>query len=61
MQVKIYRNFKETASLKPGFNVEEIYGGALLGVRGTDFICFYDWLTAKVGRPSKPVRVLICR
>lgn len=33
--------------------VEEIYGGALLGVRSTDFVCFYDWTTAKV-RPAQP-------
>ncbi len=57
--VKIFRNFKETASLKLGFAVEEIYGGALLGVRGADFICFYDWLSAKA-RLGLSLRQIMC-
>lgn len=41
--VKVFKNFKEVASLRPGYLVQAIYGGALLGVAGTDFIAFYDW------------------
>eukprot|EP00439_Symbiodinium_sp_Y106_P043822 s176_g5.t1 len=36
-------DFKESFSFKPPFTVEETYGGRLLGIRGGDFICFYDW------------------
>jgi coatomer subunit beta' len=47
-QVKIFRNFKEVAQVRPGFSIEAIYGGALLGIAGADFIAFYDWTTATV-------------
>lgn len=46
--VRIFKNFKETAQVKPGFNVEEIYGGTLLGIRSADFICFHDWGSGQV-------------
>ena len=46
--VKIFKNFKEANTLRPGFSAEGIYGGALLAVRTNDFICFYDWTTLKV-------------
>ncbi|GAB4823453.1 hypothetical protein N2152v2_010499 [Parachlorella kessleri] len=48
--IKIHRNFKEATTIKPGFSVEGIHGGQLLGVRSNDFICFYDWNTGKVVR-----------
>lgn len=35
--------FKERKSMRPTYAAEAIYGGALLGVCGKDFICFYDW------------------
>eukprot|EP00884_Botryococcus_braunii_P001163 jgi/Botrbrau1/11047/Bobra.92_2s0018.1 len=55
--VKVFKNFKETAALRPGFAAEGIYGGALLGIRSSDFICFYDWTTTKVvRRVDVPVR-----
>jgi Coatomer WD associated region len=41
--VKIYKNFKETSVIKPGFSAEGIYGGALLGIKGSDFVAFHDW------------------
>jgi coatomer subunit beta' len=47
-QVKIFKNFKEVAQVRPGFSIEAIYGGALLGIAGADFIAFYDWTTATV-------------
>jgi len=46
--VKIFKNFKEVHTLRPGFSAEGIYGGALLAVRSNDFICFYDWNTYQV-------------
>lgn len=42
-KITIFQDFKENFSFKPPFVVEEIFGGQLLGVRGGDFICFYDW------------------
>lgn len=29
--------------MTPNYVVEGVFGGRLLGVRGSDFICFYDW------------------
>ncbi len=49
--VKIFKNFKEVHTLRPGFSAEGIYGGALLAVRSNDFICFYDWNTYQVPFP----------
>ncbi len=48
---RLYKNFKEFEQIKPGFAIEEIHGGALLGVRSQDFVCFYDWNTAQVSSP----------
>ena len=45
---RLYKAFKEFEQIKPGFAIEEIHGGALLGVRSQDFVCFYDWNTAQV-------------
>jgi hypothetical protein len=44
----VHRNFKEALTIKTPFAAEAIYGGQLLGVRGQDFVCFYDWATGKV-------------
>lgn len=50
--VKLYKNFKEVASIKTGYAAEALSGGTLLGVRGSDFVCFYDWVSGKVGLTS---------
>lgn len=42
-KITVFQDFKESFSFKPPFTVEETYGGRLLGIRGGDFICFYDW------------------
>lgn len=42
-KVKVYRNFKETASFRPIIPAEGLFGGALLCVRSADTVCFYDW------------------
>lgn len=42
--IRVYNKmFKERKSMRPTYAAEAIYGGALLGVCGKDFICFYDW------------------
>lgn len=42
-KITIFQDFKESFSFKPPFTVDEMFGGRLVGVRGSDFICFYDW------------------
>lgn len=51
-RVKIFKNFKERAGLLPKLNyaAEGIFGGALLGVRSSGFLNFYDWETGSVVR-----------
>lgn len=46
--MKVFKNFKEVSQVRPGFSIEAIYGGALLGIAGADFIAFYDWTTGTV-------------
>eukprot|EP00929_Paragymnodinium_shiwhaense_P048410 TRINITY_DN2447_c0_g1_i1.p1 TRINITY_DN2447_c0_g1~~TRINITY_DN2447_c0_g1_i1.p1 ORF type:complete len:916 (-),score=266.62 TRINITY_DN2447_c0_g1_i1:115-2862(-) len=42
-KISIYKDFKESFSFKPPFSVDQMFGGHLLSVRGSDFVCFYDW------------------
>ncbi|WIA18293.1 hypothetical protein OEZ85_009758 [Tetradesmus obliquus] len=49
-RIKIHKNFAEKAALKVEYAVEGIHGGALVGVRGTDFVCFYDWEEGRLVR-----------
>lgn len=46
--VKLFKNFKEANAIKTNFAAEALSGGSLLGVRGSDFVCFYDWGSGKV-------------
>merc|ERR1719424_2601634 len=39
--VKLFKNFKETRAYKPPFSADQIYGGALLGVRSGEVTFFY--------------------
>lgn len=48
--VKVFRNFKEAQTLRPGFAVEAIFGGALLALCGHEFVCFYLWDTCQLVR-----------
>lgn len=54
-KVTVFQDFKESFSFKPAFAVDEIFGGALLGVRSNDFVCFYDW---NEYRPVRKVEVV---
>eukprot|EP00877_Chromochloris_zofingiensis_P000490 jgi/Chrzof1/10441/UNPLg00368.t1 len=49
-RIKIFKGFKEEKTLAIDFAVEGMYGGALIGVKGHDFICFYDWDAGKLVR-----------
>ena len=46
--IKLFKNFKESTAIKTSFAAEALCGGSLLGVRGSDFVCFYDWGSGKV-------------
>jgi hypothetical protein len=48
--VKIFKNFAEKATLKIEYSIEGMHGGALIGVRGTDFVVFYDWSDGRLVR-----------
>ena len=52
---KVFKDSKEYKTFRPNFPMEGIFGGVLLGVRSTEFIDFYDWLTCKIVR-----RILVC-
>ncbi len=59
VKCRLHKNFKEYEQIKPGFPIEEIHGGALLGVRSQDFVCFYDWTTAQVCSPLRHSRLVM--
>ena len=46
--------------IRPSINVEAIFGGHLLGVRGPDSIVFYDWETDSVVRHIQDARPKVC-
>merc|ERR1712106_1141985 len=48
--IKLFKNFKEKKSFKPEFGAENIFGGALLGVKSVSGLAFYDWETQELVR-----------
>jgi len=43
-RVKIFKNFNENKTLRlPVSSAEGLYGGAMLGVKASDGVCFFDW------------------
>eukprot|EP01113_Clastostelium_recurvatum_P004987 TRINITY_DN1220_c0_g1_i2.p1 TRINITY_DN1220_c0_g1~~TRINITY_DN1220_c0_g1_i2.p1 ORF type:complete len:965 (-),score=332.68 TRINITY_DN1220_c0_g1_i2:75-2969(-) len=49
-RIKTFANFTENKSFKPSYNVEGLFGGTLLGVRGASYIVFYDWEHCRIVR-----------
>ena len=49
-KVKVFKNFKEKQVVKLNFSAEGIFGGACLGIRSGNFLCFYDWEKTKMIR-----------
>ncbi|EER14460.1 coatomer subunit beta', putative [Perkinsus marinus ATCC 50983] len=49
-RITIYKDFVEETSFKPPFPVDEIFGGYLLCVKTSDFICFYEWSSSRLIR-----------
>uniref|UniRef100_A0A7S2FP04 Coatomer subunit beta' n=1 Tax=Alexandrium andersonii TaxID=327968 RepID=A0A7S2FP04_9DINO len=58
-KITVFQDFKESFSFKPPFVVDELYGGRLIGVRGGDFICFYDWAEYRLIRRIDVVPKLV--
>ncbi|RID62515.1 hypothetical protein BRARA_E01583 [Brassica rapa] len=42
------KNFQEKKSIRPTFSSEKIFGGTLLAICSSDFICFYDWAECRL-------------
>lgn len=50
-RVRVFRSFREQPGLVAvPYTVEGIAGGALLGVLGVGFVCFYDWASGALVR-----------
>ncbi|WBW73864.1 coatomer beta' subunit [Schizosaccharomyces osmophilus] len=48
--IEIFKNSKRSSVLDLSYPCDTIFGGFLLGVAGSDFICFYDWETHALAR-----------
>ena len=44
------KNFEEIRSFRPDFHAEGMFGGSLLGIRGSGAICMYDWAGCRLIR-----------
>ncbi|CAI7719498.1 coatomer subunit beta, putative [Plasmodium vivax] len=42
-KINIYKDFTSYHSFQAPFTVLQLFGGYLLGVKSSNFICFYDW------------------
>ncbi|KAF3441935.1 hypothetical protein FNV43_RR15851 [Rhamnella rubrinervis] len=50
-RIKIFsKTFQEKKNIRPTFSAEHIYGGTLLAMCSSDFICFYDWAECRLIR-----------
>ncbi|CAL5036678.1 unnamed protein product [Urochloa decumbens] len=50
-RIKIFnKSFQEKKSIRPTFSAERIFGGVLLAMCSSDFICFYDWADCRLIR-----------
>lgn len=50
LSVKVFRNFQEHVAVDLAYEAERIVPGALLGVRLSGVVCFYDWDTGRLVR-----------
>ncbi|CAN6931424.1 unnamed protein product [Brassica oleracea] len=49
--IKIFsKNFQEKKTVRPTFSAERIFGGTLLAMCSSDFICFYEWAECRLIR-----------
>mmetsp|Transcript_23414 Transcript_23414/g.41412 ORF Transcript_23414/g.41412 Transcript_23414/m.41412 type:complete len:687 (+) Transcript_23414:75-2135(+) len=54
-KLKVFKNFKKHRDFRPRFSVEGIFGGSLLGARGSKHVDFYDWEECRLIR-----RIRVC-
>jgi coatomer subunit beta' len=60
-RVRLFKSFKEkNVAVRIGYAAEGIFGGALLGVRSSGFLCFYDWETGSCVRRVDIVAKNVC-
>eukprot|EP00126_Sphaerothecum_destruens_P006585 Sdes_comp19433_c0_seq1m10814 len=59
-KIKIFKNFKEKRTLKRDFSAEAIFGGALLGVKSSSSLCFYEWESGELIRRIDIVPKHVC-
>ncbi|KAH6561149.1 hypothetical protein BASA50_004064 [Batrachochytrium salamandrivorans] len=59
--IRMFKSFKEKSiTINPSYGAEAIFGGALLGVRSSSFLIFYDWETGlPVRRVDAAVRTVL--
>ncbi|TFK63457.1 coatomer protein [Pluteus cervinus] len=54
VKLRVYKNFKERTGTPikgaGSWSVDAIYGGTLLGARGSGFVMFWDWETGEIVR-----------
>jgi coatomer subunit beta' len=49
--IRLYKNFKERLGvLNVPFSMDGLFGGQLVGVKGQNWVCFYDWDTGALVR-----------
>lgn len=52
---------QEKKTVRPTFSAERIFGGTLLAMCSSDFICFYDWAECRlIRRIDVTVKVSAC-
>ncbi|XP_051197725.1 coatomer subunit beta'-1 isoform X3 [Lolium perenne] len=50
-RIKLFnKSFQEKKTIRPAFSAERIFGGVLLAMCSSDFICFYDWADCRLIR-----------
>ena len=47
-RVRVFANFKELVTIATPFPVEKLFGGRMLGARGSNFVVFYAWQSGEV-------------
>jgi coatomer subunit beta' len=55
-KIKTFKNFKDGVSIKPRHcSAEQLFGGPVIAVRGSDCVVFYDWEELKIIRKIEVV------
>lgn len=57
--IKIFNSFEERKKFKPPYTPEGLFGGQLMALKSSSFVCFYDWETTRIIRRIDVVPVAI--